>query len=277
MLTFDIIVGLPDSNGYDQAGVLVDKFTKQIAVLSGKLTWTAKDWGCAIVKHCQQNNWGIPTTIITDHDTKFVSDMWHTIFTVLQVNLHYSAAYHPQTDGQSERMIQTIEIALRHWTVNNFAKKWTESIPHLHTTLNSTPNALTGQSPHKLLYGITLRQPWNLLCPALDQDFAICQDAEECLRFAAITMKQHYDAKHKPLVLATGDKAYIQLHKGYSTPLSRKLGHKLGPQQVRLFPILKKVGNLAYKLKLLSTLKLHPVISVAHLEPVPRTPDPYNC
>ena len=72
MLIFNIIVGLPNSNGYNQASVLVNKFTKQIAVLSSKLTWTAKDWGYTIVKYCQQNNWGIPTTIITDHDTKFV-------------------------------------------------------------------------------------------------------------------------------------------------------------------------------------------------------------
>ena len=113
-LTIDFILGLPRlKNGNNTMMSITDKFSKLLRTISGKDTWKAQDWAAVFLRHIL--TWGIPSAIISDRDPKFMSDLWRAIFKALGTELLVSIAYYPQTDGQSERTNQTVEIALRYF------------------------------------------------------------------------------------------------------------------------------------------------------------------
>ena len=110
--------------------------------------------------------------------------------------------------------------------------------------------------------------------PAPTQDWVqarneIQEAARDALIFAQAKMSIYYDKKHKPLVLIPGQKAYIRLVSSMDTGyhLPNTISHKLSPQRVGPFEVLRAVGRLAYELKIPSTWKIHPMISIAYLEP----------
>lgn len=134
------------------------------------------------------------------------------LFTALRVSLFYTAAYHAQADGQSERTNQTAEIWLRHYCALHRAADWPNGLPGLAAAMNSFVSAATQETPHKLLFGMNLRMPWNLIQTALrGQDMSMRQDAAECLKYAAVKMKEYYDRTHQPKHFAVGDKVLLRL------------------------------------------------------------------
>jgi len=119
--------------------------------LAGKDTWGTEQWAAKLLQHLTIGNWGIPRVIISDRDKKFLSQLWTHIFRGLGVELLYSTAYHPQTDGQSGRTNQTVEIALRHMlTCLHNPKAWPQVLPQLRAALNSTKNSMA-QSAYELM------------------------------------------------------------------------------------------------------------------------------
>ena len=113
-ITPDFIVSLSESyEGLDTILSCTDKFTRRITLIAGVNKWKAKDWALALLDRLAIADWGLPSAIISDRDRKFVSKLWETIFRLLGVNLLFSTAYHPQTDGRSEKTNEISEIALR--------------------------------------------------------------------------------------------------------------------------------------------------------------------
>ena len=90
-------------------------------------------------------------------------------------------------------------------------------------------------------------------------------DAQDSLAFAEILMKENYDKKHTPRFFKTGDMVNIRLHRGYKLP--SLVSRKYAPLFTGPFRVVKRIGRLAYKLDIPTDWKIHPVISVAHLEP----------
>ncbi|RMJ21267.1 Integrase core domain-containing protein, partial [Aspergillus sp. HF37] len=277
MVTIDFITHLPLADQYDKLLVLVDKFTKRVGLLPGKDTWDAKEWGSRTLDHLQTIDWPLPKVIISDRDRLFISQFWQSIFQRLGTKWLFSSAYHPQTDGMTERTNRTIEIILRHQLVKRPTTPWTAYLPHVTSVINSSPSDTTKQSPHKLMFGMEFGQPWNTIKNvfASGQTFDSRTDAEEAINFAMISMKKYYDRRHAPISFAEGDQVYITLHKGYSIPSSKTLGRKFSQQRVGPFEVVQRVGQLAYKLKLPPSWKIHDVLSVAQLEPA-NTPDPFG-
>jgi hypothetical protein len=120
-LTINFILSLPPSRRFahgdelfDTAMTVTDKFTKAIKIISGKGTYVAPDWAFRFWQVVYPD-WGLPNAIISDRDAKFVSEFWKALFQKSNTKILTSTAYHPQTDGQSERSNQTIEIALRYY------------------------------------------------------------------------------------------------------------------------------------------------------------------
>ena len=113
-LTLDFVLALPVSKeGYNALISVTYKFSKRVTLIKGKDTFTAKDWSHAFLAKLDFVDWGLSGDFITDRDPKFLSKFWTSLFEKLGVKLLYSTAYHPQTDGSSERTNQTVEIALR--------------------------------------------------------------------------------------------------------------------------------------------------------------------
>ena len=112
-LTLDFVLTLPLTKEKFNAIMSVTcKFSKRVTLIEGTNIWSAEDWAHAFLKRLDLIDWGLPGELITDRNPKFLSRFWKALFAKLGVNLLYSTAYHPQTDGSSERINQTVKIAL---------------------------------------------------------------------------------------------------------------------------------------------------------------------
>ncbi|QQK41291.1 reverse transcriptase [Penicillium digitatum] len=277
-LTIDFVTGLPRTKkGFDAVAIYTCKSTKRIGSTPGKKTWSGEEWAIAVLRDLQKGDWGIPVVWISDRDKRFVQGFWKGIFTALRTKLLYTAAYNPQADGQSERSNQTGEIWLRHWQNIHQEADWDEGLAPMQASLNASVNVSTGDSPHKLMFGVDLRMPWNLLRQAfVGSPQASRQDADECAKYAAMVMKKQYDSRHKPIFFQKNDFVYLRLAQGtepgYVWP-SRNITRKLTQRHIKC-RVIERVGRLAYRLQMPPELAgAHPVVSLQHLERAPQEGD----
>ena len=279
VICIDFILALPMSRmGYDTLLSATCKFSKRVLLIPGKVNYNAEEWAKKLITGLMGHDWGIPRSIISDRDPKFMSELWKGVFAALKTTMLTSTAYHPQTDGLSERTNQTVEIALRFLLSADAELDFVDVLPFLQSAINNSTSASTGACPNQVVYGFRTNDTVDLLSevkqnvhiPALRT--MMRGQAAEAIAWANINAKHYYDKSHKPFKL--GDEAYLRLHHGYSVPLGDS-SKKLGPQAVGPFPIKRKVGNLAYELELPPTMRIHPVISIAQLEPCPGH-DPFN-
>ncbi|SLM34971.1 transposon tf2-1 polyprotein [Lasallia pustulata] len=280
-IAMDFILGLPETEeGFDVALSVTDKCSKRVTLLPGKNTYKAEDWVTILLEGL--TDWGIPDAIITDRDPKFMSEFWKELATKLKIEMLTSTAYHPQTDGQSERTNQTAEIALRYFLTSSPKSNWAKYLPRLRSELSKQRNASTGKSPDEVVYGFKLRDTLSIIggkTESADSDFVkerlvIRKEAEDTANFANLLAKLQYDKHHRPLSMEVGDEVFIKLHKGYTLP--SVTNRKLSNQRAGPLKIVKKIGLLAYRLDIPVNWKIHPVISVAQLEPAPKGNDPYE-
>jgi len=286
MVTLDLVVKLPPSEyegqEYDSIMTVTDKLTKMSTLILGRENWTAEQWANAFFRSYYRR-WGVPSRIITDRGKVFLSDFWTALFRILRTTLLVTTAYHPQSDGQSERTNQTVEIALRH-LVNVRKNNWASCLAEVEFTMNNTVNASTGKSPMQFLAGMNAPSaldaarhpvPLNTATDWFTVREELRDDARHALTFAQAKMSVYYDRKHTPISFKKGDLAYIRLagsmEPGYHLP---DTSHKLSQQRVGPFKVVDTVGKLAYKLDVPASWKIHPVISVAHLER--HTPDTFD-
>jgi len=101
---------------------------------------------------------GVPSSIVSDRDPRFTSRFWQTLQEALGTKLTMSLAYHPQTDGQSERTIQSLEDLL--WTcILDHLGAWNEVLPLIEFTYNNSFHASIDTAPYEALYGRRCRTP----------------------------------------------------------------------------------------------------------------------
>ena len=276
IIAIDFIVGLPTTpEGYNACMTMTDRLTKRIGLLAGKDIDSAEVWAERLIRFWSIASWGFPFGIISDRDPKFVSSFWRRLFKETATDLLFTTAWHPQADGQSERTNQAIEIAIRFLADDERYTDWSQMLPAITRIFNSTVSTVTGKTPDELLFGFN---PWMRNTIAADTEanrLVFLKDAKDASQYAQDVMALRYDNKHKPLALHEGEKVFINLHKGYN--INSKLHKKFGARRVGRFPI-KRIfadGN-AYELALPRHWKIHPVISVEHIEPVPKGKDPYS-
>ena len=196
------------------------KYSKRIALVPGKETFTVVQWANVFLERLWLADWGLPKIIISDRDKKFLSQFWTALFNRLGVKLLYSTAYHPQTDGQSERTNQTVEIMLRFFiaTLENPAD-WPNCIPQMQSVINNSTSS-AGKSPNEICYGFTPNFTIDFT-----KDEAVQRDlpkarisASDALDFVVMNTKHNYDWKHTAMFLKVGEYALLRLHRGYSIP-----------------------------------------------------------
>lgn len=269
-ISIDFILALPQTaEGFNCALSVTDKFSKRISVIPGKVTWNAEQWADALIDRLWIMDWGMPKAIISDRDKKFTSTLWNRIFTRLGTRLLYSTAYHPQTDGASERTNQTVEIALRYLiSTLEDERDWVRSCTAIQNAFNNLRNAGTGMTPNEVCLGFTP----NLSLIARDvytQELNLTNarvDVADALELAQITMKTHYDRKHQPMFFKVGDWVRLRLHKGYHLP-GASSNAKIYDQYAGPFQIIERIGRSAYRLKFPAHWQVHDVVTVAWLEP----------
>ena len=157
----DFITGLPKSLGYDAIFVVVDMLTKVAHLIPVRKDHIAKDIAMIFMKQVFVYH-GLPRRIISDRDSKFTSNFWKALFEATHTSLAYSTAYHPQTDGQTERVNQIIEDMLRAYCMRE-PNKWVRYLYLVEFAYNSSYQRSIGMSPFKALYGQECLTPlkWN--------------------------------------------------------------------------------------------------------------------
>ncbi|MCO5583439.1 hypothetical protein L7F22_037350 [Adiantum nelumboides] len=158
-INMDFITTLPrTSKGNAQILVIVNRFSKMAHFIPCKKAASAPDIASLFVQHIFRIH-GLP---VSDRDPKFTGHFWTSLFKSLGTNLLFSSAYHPQTDGQTERVNQILEEMLRHYIHNRLAS-WEEYLPLVEFAYNNAPHSVTGMTPFQAAYGHTPLVPTNFV------------------------------------------------------------------------------------------------------------------
>jgi transposase InsO family protein len=142
---------LPKSDGCDSILVVVDRFTKFAHFIPLRHPFSSSQvakalWDNVIKLH------GVPLTIVSDRDRIFTSHTWREMLQTAGTKLLYSTAYHPQTNGQTERVNQCLEMYLR-TAVHETPRRWRRWLPAAEFWYNSSFHSSLNSSPFKALYG----------------------------------------------------------------------------------------------------------------------------
>ena len=220
---------------------------------------------------------GLPSSVISDRDTKFTSDFWTCLFNLTGTRLLLSTAYHPQTDGQTERANRTIEDMLRPY-VSSHHNDWDQHIAAVEFAYNNSVHAGTGFTPFYLNYGQHPRTPASLLAPPSDPAPNAAADAfisrlrtnvaaaQQNLQAAIDKQKVQADKHRRPLQFSVGDSVLLSTeHLNIQQPQTSSA--KLSARRVGPFTITAKYSPVLYRLDLPPTMRVHPVFHISKLAP----------
>ena len=281
-VTMDFITKLPKSKDptttevYDAIMVIVDRLTKYTIMLPFKEKYNAEQLAFVLLDRLIRDH-GIPESITSDRDKLFTSNYWKTLLGMIGTKLRMSTAYHPQTDGQTERANQTLETYLRHY-VNKRQNNWVTLLPMAQLTYNDKLSGTTGMTPFFANYGKNANgflQPRE--GPNADKALVKAEELKEVHKKLRdiikdsnekVRLQADKNRKDGPQ-LKEGDKVYLLTKNMKTKRPSKKLDHvKVGP-----FLIVERRGPVNYKLELPKGSKRHPVFHVSLLEPAdPSTP-----
>ncbi|GJT75762.1 putative reverse transcriptase domain-containing protein [Tanacetum coccineum] len=175
-IIMDFITKLPKSSqGYDTIWVIVDRLTKSAIFVPMRETDPMEKLEMTYLKEVVTRH-GIPVSIICDCDPRFSSNFWKSLQKALGTNLDMSTAYHPETDGQSERTIQTLEDMLRACVID-FGNGWVKHFPLVEFSYNNSYHASIKAAPFEALYGRMCR---SLVCWAEGSKYFSYVESEEC-------------------------------------------------------------------------------------------------
>jgi len=151
VVSLDFIEGLPKSQGKDTILVIIDKFSKYAHFLPLTHPFTALSVAQLYFSQVYKLH-GLPEAIISDRDRIFTSALWQELFRLSDTQLLMSSSYHPQTDGQTERLNQCLEAFLR-CSIHSCPSQWHKWIPLAEYWYNTTYHTALGLTPFEVLYG----------------------------------------------------------------------------------------------------------------------------
>ncbi|WVZ70158.1 hypothetical protein U9M48_018846 [Paspalum notatum var. saurae] len=272
--------GLPrTSAGHDAIWVIVDRLTKVAQFVPIKKTYSLQRLAKLYVKEIVAS-YGIPLYIVSDRDPRFVSRFWKSLHKALGTKLSFSTAYHPQTDGQSERVIQILEDTLRAISLD-LKESWDESLTLVKFAYNNSYQSSIKMAPYEALYGRRCRSPicWGETGERKMIGPDLVQQAEEKiqiirthLKSAQDRQKKQADVRRRKLEFQVGDFVFLKVSPKKGT---RRFGlcGKLSPRYVGPFQVVERVGPVAYRLNLPSDLSgVHNVFHVSLLRKCLREP-----
>lgn len=272
-ISMDFIEGLPRSDGYNAILVVVDRFTKYANFIPLRHPFTASQVAHLVDKTVFKTH-GIPRSIVSDRDRLFTSKFWTTLFATWDTQLQMSTAYHPQTDGQTERVNQCLEMYLRCMTQAN-PKKWSHWIHLAEFWYNTNYHTSLGCSPHKALFGVDphYSQVPDLTLATLPDVVDVQTERQHLSEFlqqqltrAQLRMKNKADKGRSDRVFAMGDAVFLKLQPYAQSSVVNRPYPKLAYKFFGPFTVLERIGVAAYRLDLPASSTVHPVFHVSQLK-----------
>ncbi|GJU57909.1 putative reverse transcriptase domain-containing protein [Tanacetum coccineum] len=249
-ITMDFVTKLPkSSSGHDTIWVVVDRLTKSAHFLPIREDYKTEKLAKIYTNEIVARH-GVPVSIISDRDGRFTSHLWQAFQEALGTRLDMSTAYHPQTDGQSERTIQTLEDMLRA-CVMDFGGSWDTHLPLIEFSYNNSYHTSIKCAPFEALYGRKCRSP------------VIWTEVGESQLIG-------------PEIVQETTEKIVQIKERLKTARMVRFGKKgkLAPQYVGPFEIVECVGLVAYRLKLPQELScVHNTFHVSNLKKCLAEPD----
>lgn len=273
-IAMDFVEGLPKSDGFDTILVVVDRFTKYGHFIALKHPFSAAGVAQVFLDQVVKLH-GLPKTIVSDRDKIFTSSFWKCLFQLLDVKLLMSTAYHPQTDGQSERLNQCVEMYLR-CAVHSQPSKWKSWLALAELWYNTSVHSALGCTPFKALYGYDAPM---LAIPSSSTggDISVQEFLETRAEFSGFLkehlaraqnrMKQLADKGRIPREFQVGELVLLKLQPYAQKTVVNRPCPKLAFKFFGPYKVLARIGPVAYKLELPEEAQVHPVFHVSQLKP----------
>ncbi|GKD51059.1 transposon ty3-I gag-pol polyprotein, partial [Tanacetum coccineum] len=272
-VSIDFVLGLPlTQRKKDSIMVVVDRFSKMAHFIPCSKTFDASQVARLYFAEIVRLH-GVPRSITSDRDVKFVSHFWRTLWKRLGAKLNFSSSHHPQTDGQTEVTNRSLGSLLR-CLVGDKPKQWDVALPQAEFAYNRSNHSSTGRSPFFVVYGRNPFTPLDL-APMVDDGSVSAEGDERArqikelhaqVREQIIKHNLQYQTranKHRKQVLfEEGDLVWIHLRRA-RFPQGR-FG-KLHPRADGPFRILKKINDNAYKVELPGHYGVSDTFNVADL------------
>ncbi|KAJ9545153.1 hypothetical protein OSB04_024860 [Centaurea solstitialis] len=248
-ISMDCVTKLPkNKKGHDSIWVIVDRLTKSAHFLPIRENFSIDKLAQLYVNEIVMRH-GLPISIISDRDSRFTSRFWQSLQTAMGTRIDLSTAYHPRTNGQTERTIQTLEDMLYHTSIQC--------------------------APYEALYGRKCRSSLNwlevgenqLIRPDIVQETTDkIKIIQEKLKTARDRQKSYADNRRKPLEFQAGDRVLLKVSPWKGLFRFGKSG-KLSPRLIGPFEILERIGPVAYRLDLPPELSaIHDTFHVSNLK-----------
>jgi hypothetical protein len=273
-ISMDFVLGLPRTQrGFDSVFVVVDIFSKMAHFIPCQKTSDATHVANLFFKEVVRLH-GLPRSIVSDRDTKFVGHFWRTLWKKLGTNLSFSSAYHPQTHGQTKVVNKSLGNLLRS-LVTEHHNQWDQILPQEEFAYNDSPNRSTRKSPFQI-YGMQPRGVSKLrdleqgeVRSAGVEDFATeMQKLHSQIRGQLQSSNQEYkhrvDQHHRELQFEVGDQVLAHLKK---ERFPRGTFNKLNMKKIRPCKILRKFNANAYEIELPDDVGISPIFNVSDLYP----------
>jgi hypothetical protein len=266
------------SKGHNTIVVMIDKFTKLAHFAPTVITVTAPQLAEIVLSRIILQH-GVPKAIISDRDPRFTGHMWEALWKMLGTHLNMSTSYHPQTDGQTERMNRTMEEMLRSY-VNDKGTDWDQHLATAELAYNTAIQESTGFTPFRLSYGMDARLPMDhALSEAKVNDNQTAVDmiqqwnsdlemARQRLQQAQSRQARYANQRRYDQQYRVGDKVML------TTQNMRSKVGKLNPRYVGPFTVKRVLSSVNVELDLPETMRIHPIFHVSKLKPYLEVEDP---
>lgn len=268
----DFVGPIPESKNRDGSfnsiTVIIDLLTAMVHLVPSRVDYTARQVAELVFEHVYKLH-GLPSAIVSDRDVLFTSAFWQHLHSLLGTKLRMSSAYHPQSDGSTERANRTVTQMIRQ-CIHKTQKDWVSKLPGIEFAINMARSQSTGFAPFFLNSG---RMPRSIIWETPEDTeypgvrvfaqkikVAIMQ-AHDAVLTARVKQIRDANRRRQPSPFATNDLVYLST-KNLSIP--KGLARKFIPKYIGPYRILEDFGNNSYRLDLPRQLRIRGVHDVFH-------------
>ena len=271
-VSVDFITHLPETpRGNTAIVVFVDRLTKMVHFVPTRDDADAAEVAQLFLENVWKHH-GLCRDIVSDRDPRFTSKFWDELCKLLHIQKKMSTAYHPQTDGHTERANRTLEDMLRRY-IDPQQRDWDKLLPYMEFAVNNAEQESVQNTPFYLNYGqhplTPLMATFEPKVPAAEHFVRVFNetiaDATQALKDAQSRQKNDKDRHRRDLSFQIGDHVLLSTA---NIKLKAAGTKKLMPKFIGPFKVLKQVGPVAYKLELpKGSMRIHDVFHVNLLKP----------